>query len=305
MPQSDFLYFSKLKEHLVRKVQEHYPHIDSDISQWKGKEISFFQQDLEERVSGRISEKWFYTHLKSDTDKLPRIDILDLLSQYSGFADWLDFKNNNQIKQSKSLTGLWQGIIIIFIIALGLIYLLISRSGDYKVTIVDAYTNKPIDPNKITLTQYFNDQSPKVIKINEEGEYVLRPQNSEISISVNAPYYHPDTIRRKVNSFSHTETIGLFPNDYALMLHYFSNTDTEDWTQRRIQLSEIVSDNAKIFQLDKEGQMVLEMYSKHSFINKLTIPSTSLRNIEIVDIRFEGDKISQLRFIQQKGGIDE
>ena len=68
------------------------------------------------------------------------------------------------------------------------------------------------------------------------------------------------------------------------MLHYFSNTDTEDWTQRRIQLSEIISDNAKIFQLDKEGQIALEMYSKHSFINKLTIPSKSLKNIEIIDL---------------------
>ncbi len=289
----------------MRKVQERHPHIDSDISQWKGKEISFFQQDLEERVSGRISEKWFYTHLKSETDKLPRIDILDLLSQYSGFEDWLDFKNRNQIRQSKSHKSLWLVIIAIFIITLGLIYLLFSRSGDYTVTIVDAYTNKPIDPNKITLTQYFNDQSPKVIRINEDGDFVLRPQNSEISISVIAPYYHPDTIYRKVNRFNHAETIRLFPNDYALMLHYFSNTDTEDWTQRRIQLSEIISDNAKIFQLDKEGQMALEMYSKQSFINKLTIPSTSLRNIEIVDIRFERDKISQLRFIQQKGGIDE
>ena len=94
----------------------------------------------------------------------------------------------------------------------------------------------------------------------------------------------------------------LFPNDYAMMLDYLSNTEANDWEARRAQLSGIIADNARIFQVTEDGQLVMEMYTKHSFINKLTIPSKSLRNIEIFDIKFEGEKISQLRFMQKKGG---
>ena len=36
----------------------------------------------EDIVNGRISEKWFYTHIKSNSGKLPRIDMLNILSEY-------------------------------------------------------------------------------------------------------------------------------------------------------------------------------------------------------------------------------
>ena len=52
------------------------------IEEWKGNDIVAFQEDLFENVKGTISEKWFYTYLKNDIDKLPRIDMLNMLSNY-------------------------------------------------------------------------------------------------------------------------------------------------------------------------------------------------------------------------------
>jgi hypothetical protein len=89
------------------------------------------------------------------------------------------------------------------------------------------------------------------------------------------------------------------------MLHYFSTTDSENWTQHRTQLSEIIADDALILQVSSTGEIPLEMYNKQLFINKLTIPTKGLRNIEIIDMHFKNNEISYVRFIQKEGDNDE
>ena len=42
-------------------------------------------------MKGSISEKWFYTHIKHEQEKLPRIDVLNLLAEYVGFRNWQAF----------------------------------------------------------------------------------------------------------------------------------------------------------------------------------------------------------------------
>ena len=69
-----------------------YPGIDREISNWKGQEITDFQEELIKRVNGQLSEKWFYTHMKGESESLPRIDVLNMLSQYAGYNNWQDFR---------------------------------------------------------------------------------------------------------------------------------------------------------------------------------------------------------------------
>ena len=83
--------FSKLKSEIVRSLQEQHPEVSSDITTWRKKEISLFQKALSRELKSQVSEKWFYTHLKSDHSSLPRIDMLDLLSQFVGYDNWEDF----------------------------------------------------------------------------------------------------------------------------------------------------------------------------------------------------------------------
>jgi hypothetical protein len=302
MAEKDFLLFKKLKQDLVKKIKIQYPDVSDDISDWKGKEIHFFQQDLEKQAKGRISEKWFYTHLKGESSKLPRIDILDLLSKYVGYADWSDYRSRNKTKKS----ALRNSIGIVFLVFLGLISsFLLFKNSVYSIIIVDAYTNKLINSDKLMVIQLFGDESPRRVSSDTDGTYTLLDKNSEIKFVITAPYYHADTVVRKIKFMNGHEIIRLFPNDYAMMIHYLSNSERDDWLERRDQLSGLIADNARIIQVSESGQSIMEIFSKRSFINKLTIPSKSLKNIEILYLDFEGEQISHLRFMQKKGGTDE
>jgi hypothetical protein len=78
-----------------------------EMNGWKGQEITHFQDDLRSKTGSTVSEKWFYTYVKNNPEKLPRIDILNLLAQYIGENNWhafakaeknriIDFNNSNK-----------------------------------------------------------------------------------------------------------------------------------------------------------------------------------------------------------------
>lgn len=93
MTDLDLLHFEQLKKDVQGQyLKEHTPSQD-DISKWKGIDIIYFQEDLRKRAKGNISEKSFYTYFKSSpVTKLPRIDMLNLLSIYAGYDSWYEFK---------------------------------------------------------------------------------------------------------------------------------------------------------------------------------------------------------------------
>ncbi|RKS96214.1 hypothetical protein [Chryseobacterium defluvii] len=96
MTDLDLLHFEQLKRDVqAQYLKEHTPSYD-DISKWKGIDIIYFQEDLRKKAKGNISEKSFYTYFKtSPVTKLPRIDMLNLLSIYAGYGSWYDFKKQH------------------------------------------------------------------------------------------------------------------------------------------------------------------------------------------------------------------
>ena len=96
MADLDLLHFEQLKQEVQAEyLKNHHPSFD-DISKWKGIDIIYFQEDLRRKAKGNISEKSFYTYFKSNpTTKLPRIDMLNLLSIYVDYQSWYDFKRKN------------------------------------------------------------------------------------------------------------------------------------------------------------------------------------------------------------------
>ncbi|MDQ0591856.1 hypothetical protein QFZ37_000225 [Chryseobacterium ginsenosidimutans] len=96
MTDLDLLHFEQLKKDVqAQYLKEHTPSHD-DISKWKGIDIIYFQEDLRKKAKGNISEKSFYTYFKnSPVTKLPRIDMLNLLSIYAGYASWYEFKKQH------------------------------------------------------------------------------------------------------------------------------------------------------------------------------------------------------------------
>ncbi|PWN65281.1 hypothetical protein [Chryseobacterium viscerum] len=96
MTDLDLLHFEQLKRDVQGQYLKEYTPSQDDISKWKGIDIIYFQEDLRKKAKGNISEKSFYTYFKnSPVTKLPRIDMLNLLSIYAGYDSWYEFKKTH------------------------------------------------------------------------------------------------------------------------------------------------------------------------------------------------------------------
>lgn len=96
MTDLDLLHFEQLKKDVQAQYLKEYTPSHDDISKWKGIDIIYFQEDLRKKAKGNISEKSFYTYFKtSPVTKIPRIDMLNLLSTYTGYDSWYDFKKQH------------------------------------------------------------------------------------------------------------------------------------------------------------------------------------------------------------------
>lgn len=317
MSRNDQKYFSELKKKIVMKMQESYPGMNPNISEWKGQEITDFQEELLRSVNAHLSEKWFYTHMKSVSKSLPRIDVLNLLSKYAGYANWDDFvfKNKDliEISQSGETAVAAQPqlrpstsnryfiivpavTIIIVLIFFGLFKLFNTR--EYKVVFYDADTREPITETLIQVQVLTEGESPVTSYANSDGGFYFKTDKSLVKLVIDAPYYRSDTIVRIVKKLQSREVVNLHADDYALMLHYYSEMKVDDWGKRRARLESMIDDGAMIYQVygDRKTGSGMEILNKQEFIDKLTMPSGSLKHIEILDTKYKEGKLVIVRF---------
>jgi hypothetical protein len=310
LPGKDHSNFELLKQKIVEVMQQSYPGINPVIEEWKGQEITDFQEDLRVKVNANLSEKWFYTHMKSEHDSLPRIDILNILSRYAGYANWDDFVFRSKsadaptirrqpiLKRGPSPDQYFMLIPVVALIILAILFGLFKffNTREYRFCLVDADTREPIR-EKAELVLLPEGESPVHYFTGNDGCFLLKTDKSRIRLVVRAPYYRTDTIVRTVRKLHRDETVMLKADDYALMIHYFSMMKVDDWERRRAKLDSLIDERAIIYQVisdrDASGIMVLD---KQEFIGKLTIPSGSLRNIEILRTGIRNGKIMLLRF---------
>lgn len=299
---SELKYFELLKGKLVETMQQVHPEVPDSISDWKGQHIIDFQDELRFKQNENISEKWFYTHMKSANSKLPRIDILNFLSKYAGYRNWDEFKliHTEKAKPEKS-TVIFYLIPFILISVLLVVYLIFSSMyvQEYVFCFYDSDTKQPVENSIIEITVLSDNESPRNFLCDNEGCFTIKTNKSEIRFSVKTPYCRTDTIVRTLNKFNRKENVKLKIDDYAVMIHYFSSSNVSDWLKRRENLDQMFSDTAKIFQV-LNGTIGMEMYNKWEFINKLSLPTGSLRDIEVIDTKYKGDKITHLRFKQNE-----
>jgi hypothetical protein len=296
--------FSLLKKEIAVNMMQSYPGIDPDVSKWKGQEITDFQEDLRIKANGQISEKWFYTHMKGENSSMPRIDVLDLLSQYAGYINWQDFRHKNlanlpgEEKSGRPLKSLLKIPLMFFsVMILLLIIFKLINTQNYRFTFIDADTGEPVTDSSLRAELLMEDESPVSLMSDENGNIYIKTNKSRVSMIVKAPYYFTDTVTRMLRKFNHNEQISLHADYYALMVGYFSQSNVESWTKRREQLAGIFSEDAIIYQFpDRDKGSGMALYNKWEFIDKITMPSSGLRQIEILDSRYLNGKITVLRF---------
>jgi hypothetical protein len=303
----DQILFENLKEKIVATMQQSYPGINSSISEWKGQDIVNFQEELLLKVNAHVSEKWFYTHMKSGQESLPRIDVLNLLSQYVGYADWNDFVYNNSNKKGKfSFKSGNQYFVIVPLLVIAVMSMLyisykLFSTREYTFCFYDSATKEPITASMIEVSLVKDNESPVNYLCDDRGCFTLKTDKSVVMLAVNAPYYRSDTIKRILKKFNRDETIGLRANEYALMIRYFSEMNVEDWQKRRSRLDEMIDDDAMIYQVYSGSKATgMELFNKWEFIDKMTMPARSLQNIEILETKYIDEKIMVMRFRTSK-----
>ncbi len=265
-----------------------------NIIDWKGEDIVVFQEALLKEVKGQISSKWFYTHMKSTGNSLPRIDVLNMLSQFIGFNNWTHFLANQapqkEAKNSKIFYILFPILLVV------LIPLLNQNEEFYTISIIDFDTNRAPE-NPIEFEHLIEGETAKRIFTDSIGKLILPVSEKLNKLVIKSPYYKEDTLRRTIKNEG-GEIFKIKTDDYSLMVHYFSKSKVKDWKRRRRMLAKIFHDEAEIIEVYK-GAYGIEKYTKQEFINKITMPLTSLKTLEVIDTQRQNGKIIKMRVAQQ------
>ncbi|WP_312389315.1 hypothetical protein [Chryseobacterium sp.] len=377
MTDLDLLHFEQLKKDVQAQYLKEYTPSYDDISKWKGIDIIYFQEDLRKKAKGNISEKSFYTYFKtSPVTKLPRIDMLNLLSIYAGYDSWYDFKKQhlfagellqeseeldeeeiqqlenivsnspelpnseiihkktelpeqeipdlqksntenqiiNQNKEEITQTfsqkektkknffkkNVWAFVTSILIITTGLLGFkdeIFSKT--YKYCFTDADRSISII-NTLEIKVIKENESPLLYKIKPGECFYYSTKDKNIKMQISAPFYENLEVNRNLENAPEEEMIELKPDDYKMAVNYFSVKDAkgnpEMLKQKRKQLENLISNNAVIYQVYDNATFGIETLDKQKYITLVTTPTTSLKNLSVIEMKKDKGKIVSIKF---------
>lgn len=287
-------HFNLLKKLVETTFLENNKASDS-IEKWKGDEIASFQEDLFAKVKARVSEKWFYTYFKNTPDKLPRVDMLNLLSEYVGQRNWNTFKTNHNAKSSESNRTKRRSLYLLLVLILfGLIWFGVDTKNKFSFCFVDELLGQPIVNVPLDIKVLSENESPISFKTDSLGCFNYVTSADYIRFVIKSPYHKTDTIIRHIEN--HTGSIPLATDDYSLMLKYYTDGNVTDWKQHKERLKNLIADNAIIYQLYPHN-IGVEVFTKDDFVRILTIPTSRLKRVKVIDKTIENGKIVKLKFI--------
>ncbi|WP_353778935.1 hypothetical protein [Winogradskyella sp. 3972H.M.0a.05] len=292
------LYHFKLLKEAVFKAFSENKKVSKPIEAWKGETIVAFQEDLFEKLKAKVSEKWFYTYFKNTPEKLPRVDMLNLLSKYAGYDNWDSFiaSNESEISISKKRKP-WLALLVLIPLIMAAIWYF-NNEYNYHFCFIDSIKGEPITQVQLDITVLDKNESPLYFKTDSSGCFNYSSKEKHIELMVSSPFHKTDTIFRQHNS-NKNPIVKLKTDDYALMLHYYTNNKIKDWKAHKAQLTNLFSEKVQIYRLYKNSINV-ELYTKDEFINTLTIPTKALRDIDILDKTVVDGKITSLKFIMNE-----
>ena len=120
-------------------------------------------------------------------------------------------------------------------------------------------------------------------------------------MEISAPLYEKIEISRNLENASEIENISLKPDDYALMLHYYSTKDTDNTSleyikMRQQKLNNLISDSALIYQVFDNEIYGVETLTKQKYIGLVTTPTKSLQNLKVIATKIKNGKIVSIKF---------
>jgi hypothetical protein len=277
--------------------KQRFPDINKSIHEWTKKEISLWQNDLQDIVGSRLSERWFYDHIKNkERVKLPRIDALNLLSKYAGKLDFNEYLKAQSIEidnKRKKTKIVYAGIILMFI---ALTFSLLGRNSQYEyhLNLIQDDLNIPVQFSEKGIVEvYDNELKSKTSILLDSSTISFKSSHNEVILVTKIPHYKIDTLKLRYSGDS--KDVALDSDDYATLIQIISNQNQEDWNTRKMQLERMIAKDAMIFQVSETGTAI-DLLTRTDFINKLTLPTRSLKNIQILHTVYENDKILRMKF---------
>ncbi len=301
---SELEVFYELKNSILEYYKKLHPYFQGNWKNFSSQDIANLIEDVLEQTKNSVSEKWIYTHLKPDTnEKLPRKDMLDIFSVYVGKTSWDEYKHQFG-KQDKKLSDVhsiktsrnkkkWF-LVLLIVVFLGFVFWkFLSKTNTTKtIQLKENYTNDKVD-----------EETTKAFIIEDSVEKEVPIKNSKIEVKENAKIVvkNPLYINKNVDLEQNprTNTVTLEPNDYASILQGFIKSDIKDWQTRKEQLDKILHDDIEVIVMLKKN-LGAEYFNKEEFSQKLIIPTTSLKKMQIVEVKNEiNNQIIFVRLIQK------
>ena len=295
--------FQELKQKVLLKYQEQYPYFQGNWKSFSSQDIQNLIELIEKKCKQSISEKWIYTHLKPETNsKLPRKDMLHILSEFVGFSSWDEFVFEEKTFESKefnkskkwilfSITALIFAIVIAFII-----FNKKEISTSKTIELNNEFTKEKVKNDEVKVFQV-DDSLKQQLEVKEGKVQVSNTLNKKTKLVIQSPFYNTKTVILNQNSVALLKTIDLKPDDYAMMLKAFMLSDIKDWQTRKEQLNKILSDNLEVIVMLK-NDLGAEYFNKNEFSQKLIIPTENVRKMKIVELK--NDANNKIQFIRIK-----
>jgi predicted DNA-binding transcriptional regulator AlpA len=305
---TDLELFYQLKKCVLVQYQKSYPYFNGSWKSFSTQDILNLIDDIQLTTKQTVSEKWIYTHLKPETNqKLPRKDMLDILSVYVGKSGWDEFvfansvnsnsnsnnnNNNNSINNKNVGFGFSKkfGIWMLFFgsLSIGFFIWKFASKEEQKLEFQNSFTKDSIAKDEVK-AYVVEDTVEKQIDINSSTFKI----DKATKVVLKSPFYKPKEITILPNE--PVTRVELNPNDYAMMLKAFMKSDIKDWQTRKEQLNKILSDNLEVMVM-LQNNLGAEYFNKQEFSQKVILPTASLKKLKIVELKQDNDnKISFLR----------
>ena len=293
--------FHKLKNDVLLTYQKQYPYFEGNWKTFSSQDIQNLIDLIAVQVKQTVSEKWIYTHLKVETnDKLPRKDMLDILSQLVGYSGWDEYvfkwkqevvPNVAQPKRNYNVV-FSLGFIGLFLIGF-FSYRYLKREEVQTIEVKNAFTEEQINSEEVKAVMIENNVETPIEMVDSKIQITTK---DSAKIVLKSPYYKDKTI---VVGKENSNTISLQPDDYAMMLKGFMKSDIKDWETRKEQLQKILADDLEVLVMLK-NDLGIEYFNKQEFSEKLIVPSVALKRMKVIDIQSnDKDEIKFIRIIQE------
>jgi hypothetical protein len=293
--------FHKLKNDVLLTYQKQYPYFEGNWKTFSSQDIQNLIDLIAVQVKQTVSEKWIYTHLKVETnDKLPRKDMLDILSQLVGYSGWDEYVFKwkqevvpNVVQPKRNYNVVFSlGFIGLFLIGF-FSYRYLNREEVQTIEVKNAFTEEQINSEEVKVVMIENNVETPIEMVDSKIQITTK---DSAKIVLKSPYYKDKTI---VVGKENSNTISLQPDDYAMMLKGFMKSDIKDWETRKEQLQKILADDLEVLVMLK-NDLGIEYFNKQEFSEKLIVPSVALKRMKVIDIQSnDKDEIKFIRIIQE------